>query len=150
MVREADSPSRLGLAADHLSICWYESLGALVRGLEKNTFGAIFRFKVHRLVAVTSVMMVMSLSPVVCVFSGISWLQGLACCAFLFVSVVAAMFRPLSGQPMLPTILSPLATPVIVVAAWRSAWFALKNDGVGWRGTHYRLSELKEGRRIAL
>jgi len=148
MVREAGSPSRLGLAADHLSICWYESIGALVRGLEKNAFGAIFGFKVHRLVAVTSVMTAMFLSPLVCVFSGISGLQGLAFFALLFVSVVAAVFRPLSGQPMLPTILSPLATPVIVLAAWRSAWFALKNDGVGWRGTHYPLSELREGRRI--
>ncbi len=150
MVREANSPSRLGLGAEHLSICWYESLGDLVRGLEKNAFGAILSFKIHRLLWVTSVMMVMSISPLVCLFSGISWLQGLAVCALLFVSVVATIFRPLSGQPVLSTILSPLATPVIVVAAWRSAWFAVKNDGVGWRGTHYPLAELREGRRIDL
>ncbi len=150
MVRQAGVLSQFGMAADDLSIRWYESLWGLVRGLEKNSYGAMLGFRLGRLVRESTVILTMTVSPLVALVSGIPWVQALGGLVMLAMGVLALVFRRAFYQPVIATFLSPLTTPVLITALVRSAWATHRNGGVRWRGTFYGLSALREGRRVDL
>jgi glycosyltransferase involved in cell wall biosynthesis len=148
MVREAGVRSRIGIAADHLSIRWYNSLWGLVRGLEKNSFGAILGFQVWRTVVACFLLLMVSLGPIAALISGVPWVQALGGAVFVLMVVLASTFRSVVHQPFVATLFSPFGVFVLIVAMVNSTWMTIRNKGVCWRGTHYELSELREGRRV--
>ena len=148
MVRQAESQSRFGLATKHLHIRWYDSVGGLIRGLEKNSFGVMCNFKLSRALAAVLLLTALALAPTVALVVPVPWLQALGALVWASVLALAFTFSERVGQSVLGTVLSPFALLVVGVTLLRSAGITLRNGGIAWRGTSYPLDELKAGRRV--
>jgi len=150
MVRQAGARSRFGLATEYLTVCWYDSVGALIRGLEKNAFGVMCGYKPARAIGVVPAVAIMALAPSVALALPLPWLQALGALVWLVVLFLSFTFHARIGQSFLGTLLSPLALLLLPLAVLRSARATLRTKGIHWRGTFYPLAELKEGRRVDL
>ncbi len=132
------------VAGPFLCVEWYPSLGAAFRGLEKNTLGAV-NYSVPLLAAGGLAQLVMVVWPFVAVLmtAGTTrWLNVLV--VAIIVSIQTAMLREtrlrLWTVPLLP--LGVLLTQACFA---RAAVLALWRGGIYWRGTFYRLDDLKNG-----
>ena len=149
MVREAGAKSMLGLGSKHLAVDWYSGLGALVSGLEKNSYGAICGYSPVRTVAAISLLLSLFVGPILAALSGHSllWLPPIS--LGLALLWTARSFRRI-GQPFSATLLAGLGLPVMAFALARSMFKTEKQRGIVWRGQFYPLAALKEGRRVDL
>jgi len=149
MVREAGSKSALGIGPDLLQVDWYSSVGSLVRGLEKNSYGAMCGYSLLRVAAATSMLLGMLAGPLLAALSPfpLLWvLAGGALASLLFLAL--ALQRV--GQPILASLCCPLGLAVLAGTLVRSAFATERQGGIRWRGQFYPLAELKAGRRVDL
>ncbi len=135
------------LGYDFVSVHWYESVGAMIEGLMKNTF-AVINFRLLRLPMVVFGIIILSLFPLWGAFFAEGGVQFLCICAlgvrssFLF---LGARSLNISRFTALGALITPHVSLYIVL---KSAFLCLKNDGITWRGTHYSLKELKKNEPI--
>ncbi len=143
--------------ADGLIYCaWQPSVVGVIRGLEKNYFGA-FDYSLVKTIFATAFLAFLSWGPIVLPI--VAWLRPAAERTPVF---WAAVFAPLglqtalhvfgqyrygrrTGTRLIPTLLIPFGWLVMVIAAWNSAIRILARGGVQWRDTFYPISELKAG-----
>jgi cellulose synthase/poly-beta-1,6-N-acetylglucosamine synthase-like glycosyltransferase len=128
-----------------VSVEWYPSLGALVRGLEKNTLAGV-NYSVTAIVVSAFAQAVFFVWPFIALAgtSGVTALLNAAIC-FLLLAAYADTTR-IAGVPRWYAIGLPL---MIVIFSWillRSTFVTLRDDGITWRGTHYPLAALKANR----
>jgi glycosyltransferase involved in cell wall biosynthesis len=133
----------LGIGA--ISVAWYDSVRALVRGLEKNAFaGADYRiWLVGAGVLVHAVFVFWPLAAVF-VTSGVArwlWLGAVA----VMLGVAADNHRFDGGRAWHGLFL-PVGLAVLDYAIVRSMVLTIWRGGVVWRGTHYPLRDLKANR----
>lgn len=139
-------------AGKSLSVEWYPSIKTMIRGLEKNMYGAFSHFRLSlfliKFVLIIPFILapyfaVLSLSPWWLVVSGLLvfgvwWLlSGLTAAAAGF-GIVEALLAPFVGAG------------IMFLALARSTWLTLRNGGIRWRGTFYPLKELQAGARLKL
>ncbi len=132
------------VAGSFLNVEWYPSLAAAFRGLEKNTLGAV-NYSVLLLAAgglAQVVMVVWPFAAAVMTAGAIRWLNVVI--VGIIASIQIGMLREtrlrLWTVPLLP--LGVLLTQVCFA---RAAALALWRGGIYWRGTFYRLDDLKRG-----
>jgi glycosyltransferase involved in cell wall biosynthesis len=136
--------SRVGVAEHFVSVRWHAGVGNVIRGVTKNFFAALGYSLPFATVAFLGMLLV-NVFPFVAVIFGHGWVRGLAA-----VSVVIALaFHVGVDLTMKVSPLYALTHPVgalffcymiarsVVVTLWRG--------GVEWRGTFYRLEELRKG-----
>ena len=125
-----------------VSIEWYRSTPDLVRGLEKNVFSG-FDYRLGTLAGVTLLMLAVRVWPwlALLVTGGAAWWINLATiCATLALYVDLLHAR----QWRLRCLVFAPVVPLMEIAIWwRACLLAVFRGGIAWRGTHYRLSELK-------
>lgn len=125
-----------------VSLLWYSSAGAMVRGLGKNAFAA-FDYSLVKLTLATLLVCLMGLWPLAGLFVGAP--AGRVAAALTLLAGFG-LFRDLLGDTRWPRwilLLAPVATLVSVYTWWRSAALALSRGAIEWRGTRYPLKELK-------
>jgi glycosyltransferase involved in cell wall biosynthesis len=152
MVKEAGGRTRLVRADDDLSVTWYESLGAMVRGLEKNSFGAVAGYSWARVAyALTLVWGLVAAPPAAL---AVGWTQsaplvlGAGLAPFAAIAVFALFAPRRRARDVVAWLLAP---PGIAIIGWmmlRSAWLCTRHGGIDWRGTHYPLEALRRGQRV--
>ena len=144
IVKEAGFRSEVGIAQDAVSIRWHAGLGNLVRGITKNFFaaagynlalvavaaGGLLLSNVGLFGAAifahgwTRVFAILGTTVLLCVHAGV--------CVVMRVSPVYALTHPLGAV-------------LVCYMLLRSTVVTLWQGGVTWRGTFYRLDELKRG-----
>jgi hypothetical protein len=149
MVREAGAKSILGIGPELLQIDWYSSVGALVAGLEKNSYGAMCGYSMLRVAGAASMLLGMLVGPFLAVLSPFPALWALAGGVLSSLVVLALVFRRV-GQPILASLCCPLGLAVLAGALVRSAFTTERQGGIRWRRQFYPLAELKAGRRVDL
>jgi hypothetical protein len=149
MMRDAGARRDFLFGFEDVHLEWYGSLPAMVRGLEKNFFAAA-RFSVPRAIAFAAGTVAFALAPAIGFVAGPWWARvaGIAALAvhLLAASILARRF----ARPVAPLLLVPAGALVLAHALLRSAWVAIRDGGITWRGTRYPLRALREGRRIDL
>lgn len=134
--------SEVVLGADRLSVAWYDSVGGLVRGLEKNAFaGADYRIRLIGAGVLLHALFVFW--PLAAVFVAIGparwlWLGAVA----VMLGAAADNQRFDGGRPWHGLFL-PLGLAVLDYAIVRSMVLTIWRRGIVWRGTHYPLRDLK-------
>lgn len=128
---------------DALSVEWYPSLGAMVRGLEKNAFAGL-EYRLSLVVLLSLAIVATSIAP----FALLPFAESGATRAMLGASaaaVVAVHARAAreAGVALWPALLAPLGHAVFLWTLWRSTAVTLRRRGVSWRDTHYSLEELR-------
>lgn len=155
MVHAAGGRARFFDAAGLLSITWYPSATAMVRGLEKNTYAILSRFSVLRFVVAVPLLLLFAAGPPLLLGLGvIGWVSpaagvvgGLAVLGQLTAHVV---FSVRQGFGPAPGLAAHVAGTIMLVALLRSAWLCLTRGGITWRGTLYPTALLREGQRLKL
>jgi cellulose synthase/poly-beta-1,6-N-acetylglucosamine synthase-like glycosyltransferase len=127
----------------------YRSVGALMRGIEKNgstTAQLPFPLLVLALVALGA----MLFTPIAVLIAGSGWLQilgGVTLAAYTG-SEMFALWR--NTRRWAPAAIWPLGYLLMASGIIRATWLAHRKGGVSWRDTFYSLEELETGRRFTL
>ena len=156
MTRKAGARSRLVIGTESVHLDWYDGLSSLVKGLEKNLFGAACHYSLLRTVAVLGGFIAVFAGPWVAALgpmllgAGPQWgLIALAASVVSLALLVATVFRSIH-LPFFATLFSSLGFLVLSWALIRSTLQTLRQGGVSWRDRFYPVDELKAGRRVDL
>ena len=144
MCHQHGARARFLRATDLLSLTWYPSSFALIKGLEKNAFPVGMRFSLIRTLLTSLVIFLFTFSPFV-LMSLNAWKLGVL---FLVLQVICNLSAPAMGIRWYERVGAPYISVLLIAALIRSAWKTLKQGGIYWRGTFYATSELKEGQRL--
>jgi hypothetical protein len=143
LIKSGGYRQRLLDGRENISVQWYPSLGALIRGLEKNIFAG-FEFSWLLLVAVTALHALFRLGP----WIGAVFLAGPAqwfCIgSVLFQILLGGYMAKRLGWPQSTLIYFPVVGLIEPYIWWRGALLTAFQGGIFWRGTFYSLEELKK------
>lgn len=145
---------REGFAQDVLlghgtvSLEWYRNAAELARGLEKNSF-AIFDYQVWKLALATAVILPLRYWPWIGLFvtQGVTWWMNLGALA-IGLATYDDLLRP-TGWSRRCLFYWPFIGVVSLAIVWRGVVLTLSRGGIDWRGTRYRLADLKRHHRLS-
>jgi glycosyltransferase involved in cell wall biosynthesis len=144
LVKQAGFRSGVAVAQDAVSVEWHLGLRNLMRGLEKNFFAAAgFRLRMVALQIV--ILLLFNVVPFFGLAFGSGWIRVLA-----GVTVLISLCFHLGGDlvmrvPPLYCLTLPLGASVFCFILLRSTLLTLKQGGIYWRGTFYKLEDLRRG-----
>jgi glycosyltransferase involved in cell wall biosynthesis len=130
---------------DLVSLRWAVGAAGVVANLEKNLF-AFLRFRISLVLAVCAVTFFLC----VCPFLGFVMAPGWARAPFAVAVAMIALAYTLTGRYMASSpwmfLTCPVAALVFNFATLQSAFLALRDGAITWRGTKYSLAELRKKR----
>ncbi len=129
--------------AGALSVAWYPSVGAMVRGLEKNAFAGT-DYRVTLVLAGIAAHAVGVFWPFVALFFTTGGALGCYVASIAVLLLVAADNQRFTGGRWWHGLFVPAGIAVLDYAILRSTVLALVRRGIFWRGTFYSLSDLKD------
>jgi cellulose synthase/poly-beta-1,6-N-acetylglucosamine synthase-like glycosyltransferase len=136
--------SGVAVATNYISVAWHLGLNNLVRGVEKNFFaGAQFRITVVLLQILG--LLLMNVLP----FAGLLFAHG-STQIFAAISVLIGVCFHLGVDLVMDIsplycLTLPLGATIFAYMILRSTIITLRQGGIIWRGTFYRLEELRRG-----
>jgi hypothetical protein len=126
-----------------VSLRWAVGAAGVVANLEKNLF-AFLQFRIALVLAVCAITFFLC----VCPFLGLGLAPGWARAGFAVAVALIALAYTFSGRYMASSPLlfltCPIAAIVFAFATLQSAFIAVRDGAITWRGTKYPLSELKK------
>ncbi len=144
LIKNARFVQRNVFGADLISIRWAHGAMGVMNNLTKNFF-AVLSFQWWRTLVSAFGLAFLNLGP----FLGVVLVHGWA--RLPFAIALGAMF-PIyigisrrSSVPPYYFLLHPVSTTLFIYTLLRSMALTLWNDGIEWRGTKYRLDELRKG-----
>jgi glycosyltransferase involved in cell wall biosynthesis len=144
LVKQGGFRSGVAVAQDAVSVEWHLGLENLIRGLEKNFFAAA-GFSVGMVALQIAAMLLFNVAPFVGLAFGGGWIRVLA-----GISVVVALGFHLGGDAVMRVppwycLTLPLGATVFSYILLRSTVITLRQGGIYWRETFYKLDELRRG-----
>ncbi len=147
LMKQAGARSRFVLGLDDATINWYPTLTAMMKGLEKNTFGAATRYRFDFFLLLIIVYSLLLTGPFVAFFLPFPfWLLGLL--TFGLMSLAGIFVARKTRRPFLSFICFPIGQAIMGLILVKSGYACWKNKGVIWRGTRYPLEWLRAGQRV--
>jgi hypothetical protein len=128
-----------------VSVEWYPSVRAFVRGMRKNSFASL-DYSIPRLVGAITGGAVLQLWPFAALLLTTGPLLALYSVAALLLVVPLGVSMRRGGAPAWLALGYPLAAAVMLYAMAGSAVAALRHRGIEWRGTRYPLDMLRKNR----
>ncbi len=129
---------------DLISLRWGHGASGIVDNVTKNFF-AVMSFQTWRMIASSFAVAVLNLMP----FAGIFLAHGWAKIPFaLALSGIFGIYLGMAKRSDFGAyyfLLHPVGAFLFVYAMLRSMTLTLSQDGIVWRGTKYRLDELRKG-----
>lgn len=152
MLKQAGATSRLLNADGEMSVPWYESVGAMIRGLEKNSFGPSAYYSYWRQAVIVLLLWSLAAVPPASLLMGLYWsdaiLLGAGAVAHLVTLLIAFLMPRKELREVGAFLCLPIGVLILSLILSRSAYKCLRNRGIDWRGTHYPLAELRRGQRV--
>lgn len=144
LAKEAGVRSGVGKAGDLVSVHWHAGVGNIVRGVTKNFFAATGYKLWLAAVQLTGVLLLCVL-PVTALPFVHGWARAFACVATVLPIIATAGVALELKTPLLYALTFPVGALVFAWMLARSTIVTLWRGGIVWRGTFYRLEELKRG-----
>ncbi len=144
LVKQSGFRSGVAVAQDAVSVEWHLGLRNLVKGLEKNFFAGA-QFSGAMAAMQMAGLLVFNVLPFCGLFFGGEWIRVLA-----GISVLIAMGFHLGGDVVMRVsplycLTLPLGATLFAYILLRSTVVTLRQGGIYWRGTFYKLEELRRG-----
>ncbi|TCP53360.1 cellulose synthase/poly-beta-1,6-N-acetylglucosamine synthase-like glycosyltransferase [Tumebacillus sp. BK434] len=142
MVKRAGLKQRLVTGTKLLTVEWYPTLGAAIRGLEKNTFAGLNYSLLMVLIGVLGQLFAFFLPFVgwlLLGWAGLLYAASVVMMIYLYLQYTRTL-SPYRGEEVIALPLTALLFVYIIV---RSTYLTLRQGGIYWRGTFYPLKELK-------
>jgi glycosyltransferase involved in cell wall biosynthesis len=136
--------SGVGIAVGFVAVRWHTGFRNLIHGVTKNFFAGL-NYSIPLVVAAILSMLLTNFAPFVGVIVGHGWIRILAGISV----VIALLFHVLVDLGAKISPLYALTHPIgALIFCWmivRSTIVTLRQGGVVWRDTFYKLEELKKG-----
>lgn len=142
-VKQAGLRQDIVYGRDLVRVRWLIGAWGIVRNLEKNLF-ALFRFRMSLAIAACLAVLLICVWPFVGIFLAPGWAKASFAVALLMVLGMHFITARVSTISPLIFLTFPMAALVFVTAVLRSAYVALRDGGITWRGTKYSLEELRK------
>ena len=144
LLRDHGARQAFGAAGGLVAVEWYGSLREAFQGLEKNSLAGV-DYRAWMLLGGAPLQLLLMCWPFVAVFvsaGAVRWLNAVI--VVMLLGGQAVLFQGGSLRWWIP-ILLPLSVPLVVVAYLRAVLLTYVRGGIRWRGTFYRLKELRQG-----
>ncbi len=128
---------------DLVSLRWAVGAAGVVANLEKNLF-AFLKFRISLVLAVCAVTFFLCVCPFLGIFLAPGWAKAGFAAAIALIALVYTLSGRLMETSALLFLTCPIAAVVFEFAALQSAFLALRDGAITWRGTKYSLAELKK------
>ncbi len=152
MLKKAGARTRLLNADGEIRVPWYESLWAMIRGLEKNSFGPGANYSYLRQILMVLGLWCLLVAPPLSValglYTGNIALLAAGAGAFLTTFVISLAMPRKSLRDIAAYLMLPIGALFVSMIMLRSAWKCFRNGGIDWRGTHYPVEQLRRGQRV--
>jgi hypothetical protein len=148
-IKLGESIKKAGLRQDVVfgrelvSLRWAVGAAGVVANLEKNLF-AFLQFRISLVLAVCALTFFLCVCPFLGVFLAPGWAKAAFAAAVALIALVYALSGRLMGTSALLFLTCPIAALVFEFATLQSAFLALRDGAITWRGTKYSLAELKK------
>ncbi len=144
LLRRAGKRTRAFLGADDVEAYWGESIGSVIKIMEKNYFAAL-EFNTLMALGVSAFLTMLVCAVVLAVAS---WtLPGIsAALSLLLLGVPAGILARRIGWSWRFAVGAPFAIPIFICALLNSTYLTLRQGGIRWRETFYPLATLRAGR----
>jgi cellulose synthase/poly-beta-1,6-N-acetylglucosamine synthase-like glycosyltransferase len=154
MLRQAGSRTHMLNAMSEITVPWYENLHEMFRGVEKNSFGPGANYSWPRLIMMALLITASALAPIITLSAGLVTLNAILLGIFIIFFATLLFFARVNYHEGNDGVWAYLCLPagffLLEIMLLRSAWLCSHNNGIYWRGTHYREEELKAGQRVRL
>lgn len=130
---------------DLISLRWAVGAAGVVANLEKNLF-AFLKFRISLVLAVCALTFFLCVCPFLGIFFAPGWAKAAFAAAVALIALVYTLSGRLMGTHPLLFLTCPIAALVFEFAALQSAFLALRDGAITWRGTKYSLEELRKNR----
>ncbi len=130
--------------ADLISIRWARGAMGIVNNLTKNFF-AILSYQSWRTLLSAFALAFLNLGPFLGVWLAHGWARLPYAIALASMFLIYLGISRRSAVPPYYFLLHPVSSALFVYTLLRSMFLTLWNDGIVWRGTKYRLEELRKG-----
>jgi cellulose synthase/poly-beta-1,6-N-acetylglucosamine synthase-like glycosyltransferase len=131
------------IGRDLVSLRWIKGAMGLVRNLEKNLF-AFLQFRLSLVIAACVAVLFLNLWPFLGVFIAPGWSRLPFAVAVALIAARYYQSADAIGVPAITFLLNPVSAVLTAFAIVGSAFAAIRDGGVTWRGTKYPLQELRK------
>ena len=131
------------IGRDLVSLRWIKGAMGLVRNLEKNLF-AFLKFRFSLVIAACVAVLFLNVWPFLGMFIAPGWSRLPFAVAVALIAVRYYQGSESMGVPTITFLLNPISAGLTAVAIVGSAFAAIRDGGVTWRGTTYSLKELRK------
>lgn len=128
---------------DLVSLRWIQGAMGLVRNLEKNMF-AFLQFRFSLVLAACFLLLFLNVWPFVGLFLAPAWARAGFAFAVAMIAVRYYQGSAFTGVPGILFLANPISAILTGVAIVGSAFAAIRDGGITWRGTKYSLKELRK------
>lgn len=142
LLKDAGFRQDLRHAPDALRVTWYASVGEFVRGLEKNVLAGL-DYRGALGLAGLALLLAIEMLPWVILAAADGAARAAAGAAIAAAMLSIAAILHVARAPVAAALLEPCAAVVFAWACMRSIVLAYVRGGIVWRGTHYRLEDLR-------
>lgn len=126
-----------------VTLRWAVGAAGVVANLEKNLF-AFLQFRIALVLTVCATTSFLCIGPFAGFFLAAGWARAPFALAVTLIAIAYTYAgRYMASSPLL-FLTCPVAAVVFAYATLQSAFVALRDGGVTWRGTKYSLKELKK------
>ena len=144
LVQNAGYRSQVAIADRRVSVHWHQGVAATIRGTTKNFF-ATSQYSVVAVTAQVAAVLLGCVVPWVAVFFVHGWARIFAAVAVgVGIAMQAGVTMEFEVSPLY-ALTMPAGALLLCWMLVRSTFVTLKDGGITWRGTFYRLSDLKKG-----
>jgi hypothetical protein len=141
-IKKASLRQDIVFGPELVSLRWAVGAAGVVANLEKNLF-AVFQFRVSLVLCACALTFLLCVCPFLGLFLAPGWAKtGFAAAVAMIALAYTFTGRYMASSPLL-FLTCPIAAIVFAFATLQSAFLALRNGAITWRGTKYPLSELK-------
>ncbi len=142
MVKRARYRQRIAVGPGLVSVRWSDGAWGVVRNLEKNLF-ALYRYNLPLALAACGGLVLQVALPLVALVVG-GWARAGALVLYAAVFGIYVVSKRITRLSPVCFLLYPPAAALFLFAHLRSIGLALLRGGIVWRGTLYRISNLRE------
>ncbi len=127
-----------------IEVEWYGSLKEAFIGLEKNTFAGL-HYRISMVIFAILGVFITNVLPFVMIFSGNKTVALLSFGNIMLSGILYVMvIKKLTLFSPLMFLVLPITAMLFIYSIIRASLLTFKRGGIVWRGTTYRLSELRE------
>jgi glycosyltransferase involved in cell wall biosynthesis len=126
-----------------VSLRWAVGAAGVVANLEKNLF-AFLQFRISLVLAVCALTFFLCVCPFLGVFLAPGWAKAAFAAAIAMIALAYTLSGRYMGNSALLFLTCPVAALVFNFATLQSAFLALRDGAITWRGTKYSLAELRK------